>query len=142
MKPATLLKKRLWRRCFPVNFAKLLKTLFLQDTSGRLYIPYIQNPRYSILRNLSIYLVKIQVIQIPNTFKILAQSEYRASIEHSYTQNSQLLVTLSIKTLRHIQNLSNIYNGAFCSEPCVTLEYFESWYIQNLRNIQNPVKYL
>ena len=26
--PATLLKKRLWHRCFPVNFAKLLRTLF------------------------------------------------------------------------------------------------------------------
>ena len=27
-RPATLLK-RLWRRCFPVNFAKFLRTLFL-----------------------------------------------------------------------------------------------------------------
>ena len=26
--PATLLKKRLWHRCFPVNFAKLLRTPF------------------------------------------------------------------------------------------------------------------
>ena len=26
----TFLKKRLWRRCFPVNFAKSLKTTFLQ----------------------------------------------------------------------------------------------------------------
>ena len=24
--PATLLKKRLWHRCFPVNFAKFLRT--------------------------------------------------------------------------------------------------------------------
>ena len=27
--PATLLKKRLWHKCFPVNFAKLLTTPFL-----------------------------------------------------------------------------------------------------------------
>ena len=27
---ATLLKKRLWRRCFPVNFGKFLTTSFLQ----------------------------------------------------------------------------------------------------------------
>ena len=33
---ATLLKNRLWHRCFPVNFAKLLQTTFLQNTSGRL----------------------------------------------------------------------------------------------------------
>ena len=30
-RPATLLKKRLWDRCFPVNFAKLLRTTFLQE---------------------------------------------------------------------------------------------------------------
>ena len=35
-KPATLLKKRLWHRCFPVNFAKFLRTPFSQNTSGRL----------------------------------------------------------------------------------------------------------
>ena len=28
LKPATLLKKRLWHRCFPVNFAKFLRTPF------------------------------------------------------------------------------------------------------------------
>ena len=36
--PATLLKKRLWQRCFPVNFAKFLRTPFLQNTSGRLLL--------------------------------------------------------------------------------------------------------
>ena len=30
--PATLLKKRLQHRCFPVNFAKFLSTTFLQNT--------------------------------------------------------------------------------------------------------------
>ena len=38
VKPATLLKKRLWHRCFPVNFAKFLRTPFLQNTSGRLLL--------------------------------------------------------------------------------------------------------
>ena len=32
-KPASLLKKRLWHRYFPVNFAKFLRTHFLQNTS-------------------------------------------------------------------------------------------------------------
>ena len=32
--PATLLKKRLWHRCFPVNFAKFLITPFSKNTSG------------------------------------------------------------------------------------------------------------
>ena len=32
----TLFKKRFWLRCFPVNFAKFLRTPFLQYTSGQL----------------------------------------------------------------------------------------------------------
>ena len=35
---ATLLKKRLWQRCFPVNFAKFLRTPFLTITSGGCFL--------------------------------------------------------------------------------------------------------
>ena len=35
LRPATLLKKRLWHRCLPMNFAKFLIKPFLQNTSGR-----------------------------------------------------------------------------------------------------------
>ena len=35
---AILLKKRLWHRCFPVNFAKFLRIPFLQNTSRRLLL--------------------------------------------------------------------------------------------------------
>ena len=38
LRPATLSKKRLWHRCFPVNFAKFLRATFLQNTSGRLLL--------------------------------------------------------------------------------------------------------
>ena len=38
MRPATLLKKKLWHRCFPVNFVKFLRTPFLQNTSERLLL--------------------------------------------------------------------------------------------------------
>ena len=31
LRPATLLKNRLWHRCFPVNFAKFLRTLFFTE---------------------------------------------------------------------------------------------------------------
>ena len=30
LRPATLLKKRIWHRCFPVNFAKFLRKPFLK----------------------------------------------------------------------------------------------------------------
>ena len=39
LRAATLLKKGLLHRCFPVNFAKFLRTLFLQNTYGRLLLP-------------------------------------------------------------------------------------------------------
>ena len=41
LRPETLLQKRLWHRCFPVNFAKLLRTPFLQNTSGRLLLIFL-----------------------------------------------------------------------------------------------------
>ena len=31
LRPALLLKKKLWRRCFPVNFVKFLRTPFLTE---------------------------------------------------------------------------------------------------------------
>ena len=34
LRPATLLKGRLWHRCFPMNFVKFLRTPFLQNNSG------------------------------------------------------------------------------------------------------------
>ena len=46
LRPATLLKKRLWHTCFPANFAKFLRTQFLQNTSGRLLLYY---PNKSLL---------------------------------------------------------------------------------------------
>ena len=42
LRPATLLKKRLWHRRFSENFAKLLRTLFLQNSSGRLLVKVIK----------------------------------------------------------------------------------------------------
>ena len=38
LRHAALLKKRLWHRCFAVNFAKFLGTPFLQNTSGGLLL--------------------------------------------------------------------------------------------------------
>ena len=40
LRPATLLKKRLWHRCFPVDFTKFLRTPFLQNTSRRLFLTW------------------------------------------------------------------------------------------------------
>ena len=55
-----LLKKSLWHWCFPVNFAKFLRTPFLQNTSRRLLLKLkghlvtvgIQNIFYSVIHQL------------------------------------------------------------------------------------------
>ena len=42
--PATLLKKRLWQRCFPVKFARFLRAPFLQNTPGQLLLKKCAKP--------------------------------------------------------------------------------------------------
>ena len=42
LRPATLLKKRLWRGCFPVNFVKFQRRPFSHNTFWRL-LPVISN---------------------------------------------------------------------------------------------------
>ena len=45
-KPVTLLKKRLWYRWFPVNFAKFLRTPFFRERLRWLLLNLIQNTYY------------------------------------------------------------------------------------------------
>ena len=47
---ATLLKKRLWYRCFPVHFTKFLRTSFLQNTSGGLLLNEHQSKKFKLLQ--------------------------------------------------------------------------------------------
>ena len=42
LRPATLLKKRLWHRCFPVDFAKFLRTPLLTEHLRWLLLAHIQ----------------------------------------------------------------------------------------------------
>ena len=52
MWPAILLKKRLWHRCFPMNFANFLRIPFLQNTSERL----LQNI-YNVIKHVLLLLL-------------------------------------------------------------------------------------
>ena len=38
LRPSTLIKKRPWHSCFPLDFAKFLRKLFLQNTIGGLLL--------------------------------------------------------------------------------------------------------
>ena len=44
LRPATFLIKRIWHRCFPVNFAKFLRKLFFVEHVGWLLL---QGPEYA-----------------------------------------------------------------------------------------------
>ena len=46
LRPATLLKKRLWHRCFLVNFVKFLRTTFFIEHFRWLSLMYIQFRSY------------------------------------------------------------------------------------------------
>ena len=48
LRPATLLKKTLWHRCFPVNFAKFLRTPFLKEHLRWLLLYYVKKIRILI----------------------------------------------------------------------------------------------
>ena len=58
--PATLLKRKLWNRCFSVNFEKLLRISFLHSTSGRL-----------LLRLLVSNIYVLQYAELPTDINIL-----------------------------------------------------------------------
>ena len=60
MRTATLLKERLWHRCFPVNFAKFLRAPFLQKTSGGYFWKSQKNDMKlrKIKVNKSVYIAK------------------------------------------------------------------------------------
>ena len=51
LRTSTLLKRRLWHRCFPKNFTKFWRTPFLQNSSRQLLqIDYWQGPTYAFMR--------------------------------------------------------------------------------------------
>ena len=51
IKPVTLLKKRLWHRCFPVTFAKFLRTQFYRTPPGDCFLKetFFQSKEHAFL---------------------------------------------------------------------------------------------
>ena len=46
LRPATLLKRRLWHRCFPVNFSKFLRTSFFAEHFRWLLLRFADRPTH------------------------------------------------------------------------------------------------
>ena len=93
---ATLLKKRLWQRCFPVNFAKFLRTPFLTE-----------HLRWLLLDStLNIFLKEFSLV------KLEAAIHLRNFLSLSWIfQNNFLFRTL----IDHFNVLIQSKNGAFAS---------------------------
>ena len=74
-----VIKKRLWHRCFPVNFAKFLRTAFSQDTCGWLLLYFW---RYCWKQNPTIWLVVENITKKETTWT----SSTGCKISHLYFQ--------------------------------------------------------
>ena len=119
LSPATLLKKRLWHRCFPVNFKKFLRTAFFIEhfwtttsgfsywlhtiRSGKWHFPVDTRRRFnvyktSIRRRYKLYKSYNYNQQLtptqPVTFK-------QITIQKGYTSTTYNLPTLRLKSVRY-----------------------------------------
>ena len=81
LSPVTILKKRLWHRCFPVNIAKFLRTPFLQKISGRLLLFFVNNRTLSNIYDAAI-------------MHLLCENKY-----NGYCRSSFLNVTLMLRNI-------------------------------------------
>ena len=51
LRPASLLKKRLWHRCFLLNFVKFLRTLFFIEHLWWLLLIFLEKSNFKSLKN-------------------------------------------------------------------------------------------
>ena len=122
LRPATLLKMRLWHRCFPVNFVKFLRTPFLQNTS-----------RWLLLYGFS--LSKLE--------KLSSESEELKEASLDNKQESLIVRSWSLKgiwiliiaNLKTFSLAINIYYFIFCTLWRQTI-LIKSLYFQMKRVIQ------
>ena len=77
--PATLLKKTLWHKCFPVKFGKFLGTIFFQNTSGRLVHCFNRNKDGQFFRTCS-----VNKVCISDLFDLLLLNPFQANFSISY----------------------------------------------------------
>ena len=88
----TLLKRRLWHRCFPVNLAKFLRTPFLQNTSTRrlqpvwnflwTYEKYFNNTFLEVAHLSWRLIVLSNIFCVPSDFSTLTSITFIESHQH------------------------------------------------------------
>ena len=76
LRDATLLKKRLWHRCFPVNFANFVRASFLQNTFGRSMNRNNARRRTDIMVTLMRFYSDFCLLLLHITFSLAALQKY------------------------------------------------------------------
>ena len=98
LRPAILLKKRIWHRCFPVTFAKFLRTPFLKNTSGWLVL---KKKSYASERSISIVLKNSEFVE----------ECFYVSPHWLYITRQRLLIIKAFKSKNYLTNI--FYSFAF-----------------------------
>ena len=106
-------RKRLWR-CFPVNFLKFLRVLFLKNTFGRLLLTFVLNviylQPYFILffqTNSTRRTKIIQIIKLPSkrVLGIYSSEEYLTLRQYCWELKVITLVTYKIRIRKVLKTL-------------------------------------
>ena len=125
LRPANLLKKRLWHRCFPVNFVKFLLTPILQNTSGRL-LPCFGHAQKFYISHFTYHLRYYMIIDYcwscqQLLLKLLITSYIRLCNHVTLNPNESIKVA-------HLQKLANqsVLNGALVIEKWLNNSFSES----------------
>ena len=88
--PATLIKKRLWHRCFPVNFEKFLRT------------PFLIEHLWWLLLNAMWVSIPTCIIVLANSvndcwlYHVLENTDWKTTLIGKYFSDKQLLKPLSL----------------------------------------------
>ena len=118
LRPATLLKKRLWHRCFPVNLVEFLRTLFLRWLLLCIYIFFFKQG------NVISSMTKFGLIKCWTIFGVLLflpeAVVRRCSIEISILKNftkftgKHLCQSLFFNQVVKKETLAQVFSCEFC----------------------------
>ena len=73
----SLWKERLWHRCFHVNFVKFLRTLYLQNTSGKLLLSLWEDKTFHYKEPLSLSCINLRkILQLVKSRKKMLNAFY------------------------------------------------------------------
>ena len=145
----------LWRRCFPVNFVKFLKTPFLQNTSGRLASVHMHVERaiqtvkkFRVLRNkipLSFYGYVKQMYVKPQIFLFFSEAlSMWNQITNKNTDNSATInLSHTFKVGRCIFFLQrNTLNFLFRKSSDFTQTVWSLWLLSQKSGLNFSIKEL